>query len=161
VANLIHNKRLARAITDAAWSEFARQLRYKTAWLGGDLVVCERWFASTKTCSRCGRAAQQMALGTRTFRCDGCGLVMDRDCNAAANLAAWAEAAELDVAQVPDRQADGRDTHAPGGEGAGHRFGGGETGPCERGTDASGTAGAEDTREGWRPTSSMRWFGAL
>jgi transposase len=161
VANLIRNKRLARAITDAAWSEFARQLRYKTAWLGGDLVVCERWFASTKTCSRCGRAAQQMALGTRTFRCDGCGLVMDRDCNAAANLAAWAEAAELDVAQVPDRQADGRDTHAPGGEGAGHRFGGGETGPCERGTDASGTAGAEDTREGWRPTSSMRRFGAL
>jgi putative transposase len=63
VANLIRNKRLARAITDAAWSEFARQLRYKTAWLGGDLVVCDRWFASTKTCSRCGRAAQQMALG--------------------------------------------------------------------------------------------------
>jgi putative transposase len=44
VANLIRNKRLARAITDAAWSEFARQLRYKTAWLGGDLVVCDRWF---------------------------------------------------------------------------------------------------------------------
>jgi putative transposase len=105
VANLIRNKRLARAITDVAWSEFARQLRYKTAWLGGDLVVCERWFPSTKTCSRCSRVAQQMALGTRTFRCDGCGLVMDRDCNAAANLAAWAEAAELDVAQVPDRQA--------------------------------------------------------
>ena len=59
VANLIRNKRLARAITDAAWSEFARQLRYKTAWLGGDLVVCDRWFPSTKTCSRCGRAAQQ------------------------------------------------------------------------------------------------------
>jgi putative transposase len=75
-------------------------------------VVCDRWFASTKTCSRCGRAAQQMALGTRTFRCDGCGLVMDRDCNAAANLAAWAEAAELDVAQVPDRQAGGQVTHA-------------------------------------------------
>jgi putative transposase len=62
VANLIRNKRLARAITDAAWSEFARQLRYKTAWLGGDLVVCDRWFPSTKTCSRCGRAAQQTPL---------------------------------------------------------------------------------------------------
>jgi putative transposase len=161
VANLIRNKRLTRAITDAAWSEFARQLRYKTAWLGGDLVVCERWFPSTKTCSRCGRVAQQMALGTRTFRCDGCGLVMDRDCNAAANLAAWAEAAELDVAQVPDRQAGGRVTHAPGGEGAGHRFSGGETGPCERGTDAPAPAGAKDTREGWRPTPSMRWLGAL
>jgi putative transposase len=85
----------------------------------GDLVVCDRWFPSTKTCSRWGRAAQQTALGTRTFGCDGCRLVMDRDGNAAANLAAWAEAAELDVAQVPDRQAGGRVAHAPGGEGAG------------------------------------------
>jgi hypothetical protein len=55
-----------------------------------------------------GRVAQQMALGTRTFRCGGCGLVMDRDCNATANLAAWAEAAELAVVQAPDRQAGGR-----------------------------------------------------
>jgi putative transposase len=116
VANLIRNKRLARAILDAAWSEFARQLRYKTVWLGGELVVCERWFPSTKTCSRCGRVAQQMALGTRTFRCGGCGLVMDRDCNATANLAARAEAAELDGARVPDRQAGGRIIHAPGGK---------------------------------------------
>jgi putative transposase len=161
VANLIRNKRLAQAITDAAWSEFARQLRYKTAWLGGELVVCDRWFPSTKTCSGCGRVAQQMALGTRTFRCDGCGLVMDRDGNAAANLAAWAEAAELDVVQAPDRQAGGRVTHAPGGEGAGHRLSGGETGSCERGTDAPASAGAKDTREGWRPTPSMRRFGAL
>jgi len=161
VANLIRNKRLARAITDAAWSEFARQLRYKTAWLGGDLVVCDRWFPSTKTCSRCSRVAQQMALGTRTFRCDSCGLAMDRDCNAAANLAAWAEAAELEVVQAPDRQAGGRVTHAPGGEGAGHRFSDGGTGPCEWGTDAPASAGAKDTREGWRPTPSMRRFGAL
>lgn len=161
VANLIRNKRLARAILDAAWSEFARQLRYKMAWLGGELVVCERWFPSTKTCSRCGKVAQQMALGTRTFRCDGCGLVMDRDCNAAANLAAWAEAADLDVAQVPDRQAGGWVTHAPGGEGAGHRFSDGETGPCERGTDAPAPVGAKDTREGWRSAPSMRRFGAL
>jgi putative transposase len=135
VANLIRNKRLAKAIADAAWAEFARQLRYKTAWLGGELVVCNRWFPSTRTCSVCGSVAEQMMLGTRTFRCDGCGLVMDRDCNAAANLAAWAEATRVEVAQVPDRQAGGRVTHAPGGEGAGHRFSGGETGPSERGTD--------------------------
>jgi putative transposase len=122
VANLIRNKRLAQAITDAAWSEFARQLQYKTAWLGGELVVCDRWFPSTKTCSGCGRVAQQMALGTRIFRCGRCGLVMDRDRNAAANLAAWAEAATVEAAQVPDRQAGGRVAHAPGGEGAGHRF---------------------------------------
>jgi putative transposase len=136
VANLIRNKRLARAIADAAWTEFARQLRYKSAWLGGELVVCERWFPSTKSCSACGWVAQELALGMRIFRCGGCGLVMDRDVNAAANLAAWAEAAAIEAAQVPDRQAGGRVAHAPGGEGAGHRFGGGETSPCEWGTEA-------------------------
>jgi putative transposase len=88
VANLMRNKRLARAIADAAWAEFAHQLRYKTAWLGGELVVCDRWFPSTKTCSACGRARQQMGLKERMFCCGACGLVMDRDCNAAANLAA-------------------------------------------------------------------------
>ena len=65
------------------------------------------WFPSTKTCSRYGRVAQQMALATRTFRCESCGLVMDQDGNTAANLAAWAKAADLDLAQVPDRQAAG------------------------------------------------------
>jgi putative transposase len=135
VANLIRNKRLAKAIADAAWAEFARQLRYKTAWLGGEVVVCNRWFPSTRTCSACGSVAEQMTLGTRTFCCGDCGLVMDRDCNAAANLAAWAEGTRVEVAQVPDRQAGGWVTDAPGGEGAGHRFSGGETGPSERGTD--------------------------
>jgi putative transposase len=135
VANLIRNRRLAKAIADAAWAEFARQLRYKTAWLGGEVVVCNRWFPSTRTCSACGSVAEQMTLGTRTFRCGGCGLVMDRDCNAAANLAAWAEGTRVEVAQVLDRQAGGWITDAPGGEGAGHRFSGGETGSSEWGTD--------------------------
>lgn len=160
VANLIRNKRLARAITDAAWTEFTRQLRYKSTWHGGELVVCDRWFPSTKTCSACGSVAQQMTLGIRTYRCGACGLVMDRDRNAAANLAAWAEAV-TDVAQVPDRQAGGRVTHAPGEAGAGHRYNGGGTGLSERGTDAPAPAGAKDTREGWRPTISKRRFGAL
>jgi len=72
-------------------------------------------------------------LGERTFRCDRCGLTVDRDRNAAANLAAWAERQH---AQIPDRQAGGRDTNAPGGEGAGRRPGDGATGPDEGGTDA-------------------------
>ena len=160
-ANLIRNRHLARAITDAAWAEFARQLRYKTAWLGGELVVCYRWFPSTKTCSACGRVAERLALRTRTFHCGACGLVMDRDRNAAANLAAWAERATIETARVPDRQAGGWVTHAPGGEGAGHRFCGGETGPCEGGTNAPASAGVKDTREGWRPTTSKRPVDAL
>jgi putative transposase len=161
VANLIRNRRLARAVADASWAEFARQLRYKTAWMGGELVSCDRWFPSTKTCSACGGVRQKMGLGERIFSCGACGLVMDRDCNAAANLAAWAEAATSEAAQTPDRQAGGRDINAPGGEGAGHRFSGGETGPNERGTDAPAPARAKDTREGWRPTTSERLFDAL
>src|SRR5215211_7195812 len=133
VANLVGNRQLARAISDAAWTELARQLGYKAAWYGTELVVCDRWFPSTKTCSRCGRVKQQMGLAERVFRCDACKLAVDRDRNAAANLAAWAERHH---AQAPDRQAGGRATNAPGGEGAGHRRGDGETGLVEGGTDA-------------------------
>jgi putative transposase len=73
-----------------------------------------------------------MRLDERAFRCGGCGLVMDRDRNAA-NLAAWAEQHH---AQAPDRQAGGRVTNAPGGEDAGHRRGDGATSSGEGGTDA-------------------------
>ena len=131
VANLMTNRPLARAIGDVAWTELARQLTYKSAWFGAELVVCDRWFASTKTCSGCGSVKQQMRLAQRIFRCAGCGLAIDRDRNAAANLAAWAERS-----QPPDRQAGGRVINAPGGEGAGHRPGDGETSPSERGTNA-------------------------
>lgn len=133
VANLMTSRRLARAIGDAAWSELARQLTYKAAWFGTELVVCDRWFASTKTCCWCGMVKQQMGLAERTFRCAGCGLVMDRDRNAAANLAAWAERSH---AQAPDRQAGGRVIKAPGGEGTDRRLGDGGTCPNEGGTEA-------------------------
>jgi putative transposase len=133
VANLMTNRYLARAIADAAWTEFARQLAYKAAWFGAELVVCDRWFPSTKTCSCCGTVKQRMGLAERVFRCDACGVAVDRDQNAAVNLAAWAEHHH---AKAPDRQAGGRATNAPGGEGAGHRPGDGETGLVEGGTDA-------------------------
>jgi putative transposase len=133
IANLITNRRLTRAIGDVAWAEFARQLTYKAAWFGTELVVCDRWFASTKTCSGCGVVKRQMGLAERTFCCTGCGFIIDRDRNAAANLAAWAERSH---ARAPDRQAGGRVTNAPGGEGAGHCLGDGATSSSEGGTDA-------------------------
>jgi putative transposase len=133
VANLMTNRHLARAIGDAAWAELARQLTYKAAWLGAELVTCDRWFGSTKTCSRCGTVKQHLGLAERVFGCAGCGLVIDRDRNAAANLAAWAERCH---ARAPDRQAGGRVDNAPGGEGAGHRLGDGGTSPGEGGTNA-------------------------
>jgi putative transposase len=134
VASLIHNRHLARAIGDAAWADFARQLAYKQAWRGGQVMIADRWLPSTRICSRCGLVRQRMRLTERILRCDGCGLVMDRDRNAAANLAAWAEAATLAAVQAPDRQAGGRVTNAPGEEGAGHRHADGATGLSERGT---------------------------
>jgi putative transposase len=121
VAHLVRNKRLARAITDVGWAELARQLTYKVAWLDGELVVCDRWFASTKTCSACGKIKRQMGLTERTYHCEVCGLMMDRDCNAATNLATWAEAATVAAARVPDRQAGGRVINAPGENGADRR----------------------------------------
>ena len=136
VANLLTNRHLARAIADAAWAEFARQLCSKAAWFGVEVVVSNRWFPSSKTCSQCGRVNQQLSLAERIFRCDACGLIADRDRNAAANLAAWAEAADTAGAQAPDRKAGGRATNALGGEGAGHRHGDGESVPVELGTNA-------------------------
>ena len=147
VANLLGNRPLARAISDAAWTELARQLSYKAVWYGAELVVCDRWVPSTKTCSRCGRVGPPMELGKRVFSCHGCGLVVDRDCNAAANLAAWAEAASMATSQAPDRQAGGRVTNASGGEGAGHRGSDGETSPREGGTDTLALAACHRTPE--------------
>ena len=125
VADLIRDRHRSRAIGDAAWTEFDRRLRYKTAWLGGELVVCDRWFPSTRTCSGCTRVTDRMGLAERTFRC-GCGLIMDRDRNAAANLAAWAEHAQARTA----KRAAGV-TNASGGEGAGRHRGVGKPPPTK------------------------------
>jgi putative transposase len=59
VANLLRNKHLANAISDAGWAEFARQLSYKQVWRGGQVLVADRWFPSTKTCSRCGISSSE------------------------------------------------------------------------------------------------------
>jgi putative transposase len=161
VAGLMRNLRLGRTISDAAWAEFGRQLRYKTAWLGGELVVCDRWFPSTRTCSRCGMVGRPMPLAQRIFHCSACGLVADRDRNAAANLAAWPRTAGVAANQTPDRQAGGRVTNAPGGKGAGRHPDDGATIPDEGGTNALAHAGTEDTREGWRLSSSSPLLNAL
>jgi putative transposase len=91
--NLMANRSLAAAIGDQGWGELARQLAYKSARHGGQLIVADRWFASSKTCSACGAVRPKLTLSERTYRCDNdsCGYVADRDVNAAANLAAWGE----------------------------------------------------------------------
>jgi transposase len=82
---------LNRAVLDAAPGELRRQLSYKTAWYGSRLVVADRWYPSSKTCSRCKTVKAKLSLPERTYRCERCGLVADRDLNAAANLASLVE----------------------------------------------------------------------
>jgi putative transposase len=92
VAGMLRNHRLARHISDASFGELRRQLQYKTVWNGGRTVVVDRWFCSSKTCSGCGAVKTKLDLSARTYICTECGLVLDRDLNAAKNLAALGEA---------------------------------------------------------------------
>ncbi|MCM0676396.1 IS607 family element RNA-guided endonuclease TnpB [Micromonospora phytophila] len=96
VTGMLANRRLARHICDAGFAEIRRQLAYKTTWNGGRLHVADRWYPSSKTCSECGTVKTKLALSEREYHCQPCGLVLDRDLNAARNLAALA--AEYDTA---------------------------------------------------------------
>ncbi|MER6633496.1 RNA-guided endonuclease TnpB family protein [Streptomyces sp. NPDC000987] len=87
VRSLLKNGGLARAISDAAWTELRSMLEYKCAWYGRELVVIDRWFPSSKLCGACGTVAAKMPLNIREWRCD-CGTVHDRDVNAARNILA-------------------------------------------------------------------------
>ena len=86
VANLLRNRKLARAIADVAWGETLRQIAYKGPLLLAMVLEAPPFFPSTKRCHRCKRVKDEMPLSERVFRCEGCGLVCDRDENAARNL---------------------------------------------------------------------------
>ncbi|MGI5321747.1 IS607 family element RNA-guided endonuclease TnpB [Actinomadura nitritigenes] len=86
VTGMVANRWLARAVADQGFGTARRMLEYKTGWNGGRLVVADRWFPSSKTCSGCGGRKPSLSLSERTFRCDACGLVLGRDVNAAMNL---------------------------------------------------------------------------
>jgi putative transposase len=90
VSGMLANQRLARHIADAGFAEIRRQLTYKTTWNGGRLLVADRWYPSSKTCSACGTVKTKLALSEREYECEACGLTLDRDLNAARNLAALA-----------------------------------------------------------------------
>ncbi|MEU8719287.1 RNA-guided endonuclease TnpB family protein [Streptomyces antimycoticus] len=88
VRNLLKNGRLARAISDAAWSEFRSMLEYKARWYGRAVIAVDRWFPSSKLCSHCGTLQNTMPLSVRTWTCGSCGVTHDRDVNAARNILA-------------------------------------------------------------------------
>jgi putative transposase len=89
VVGMTKNHNLAQSISDASFGEIRRQLEYKSLWAGGELVAADRFFASSKTCSCCGNKKKELKLSERIYKCDNCGLEMDRDLNAAKNLAAY------------------------------------------------------------------------
>ncbi|WP_405541235.1 IS607 family element RNA-guided endonuclease TnpB [Streptomyces phaeochromogenes] len=104
VAGMLRNRRLARRIADAGFGEIRRQLDYKTRRRHATrLVVADRWYPSSKTCSGCGAVKAKLPLHIRTYACDACGLVIDRDDNAALNLAALAAACSTGTGVAGDR----------------------------------------------------------
>jgi putative transposase len=87
VSGMLKNRKLSRAIADVGLYEFRRQLTYKAEYAGSSIHVVSRWYSSSKTCSACGWVDEDQTLADRTFICEECGIVLDRDLNAAQNLA--------------------------------------------------------------------------
>ncbi len=92
VKGMVRNPRLARVISDCGWSEFRRMLEYKCERYGRRLVVIDRWYPSSKTCSACGHLLAELPLSARHWNCPSCGTRHDRDVNAAKNILAAGQA---------------------------------------------------------------------
>ena len=109
VAGMLRDRRIARSVSDAGLGTILAQLQYKASWSRVTLVSADRFYPSSKTCSACGEVKAKLSRGTVVFECERCGLSIDRDLNAALNLAALA---------LAKTQAEGRSTYlAPtGGE---------------------------------------------
>jgi putative transposase len=86
VKNMVQNPKLSKAISDVGWSEFVSQLEYKAEWYGRNLVKIDRWYPSSKRCFDCGHILDSLPLDIRQWACPECGVVHDRDVNAAKNI---------------------------------------------------------------------------
>jgi putative transposase len=115
VAGMVRNHSLAKAISDCGFATIRTMLGYKTTWNGGQLVTANRWFPSSKSCSDCGVVKAKLPLRVRTFDCEGCGMDLDRDLNAARNLALLVER-EAGTGVAGDPEPEGSN-----GRGADHR----------------------------------------
>ena len=95
VRGMLKNRHLSKSVSDASFGMFRRQVEYKACWYGSTVLIADRFYPSSKTCSRCGCVKIELKLSERVFTCDACGLVVDRELNASRNLenlaASWAE----------------------------------------------------------------------
>ncbi len=97
VKGMVKNKRLSKAIHDAGWHEFKRQLEYKCEWYGRQLVEIDRWVPTSKTCSGCGHVLDKLELSVRRWQCPECYIEHDRDQNAAKNILSTARSAGINA----------------------------------------------------------------
>lgn len=88
---MLKNKKLSKAIQEQTFHEFKRQMTYKCAWRGIQLIVADRFYPSSKMCSNCGHVKEKLSLSERTYRCEACGEKIDRDLNASINLKNYAK----------------------------------------------------------------------
>jgi len=95
VKGMVKNRKLARAISDAGWSQFINFLKYKAVWNQKQIQAIDRWFPSSKTCNECGCINDDLTLEDRTWECPHCHAILDRDINAAKNI----EKLALQIAQ--------------------------------------------------------------
>jgi putative transposase len=114
VAGMVRNRRLARAISDTGMGEVRRLLAYKSTWYGCRLVVADRFYPSSKTCSACGWVKGKLPLAERTFSCETCGLWMDRDLNAARNLAKLVQSVAQSGWETPNARGADRKSQPAG-----------------------------------------------
>lgn len=96
VSGMLKNKKLSKAISDVSFYEIRRQLEYKSEWNNKTLIVADRFYASSKTCSNCGDKNDNLKLSERTFKCNSCNAVIDRDLNASINLANLGSTSEIE-----------------------------------------------------------------
>jgi transposase len=116
VRGMMKNPHLAQGIADVGWYEFRRQMEYKGEWYGCQVVLADRYYPSTKRCSKCGNRKESMSLDERVYLCQNCGMSMDRDLNAAINLQQWLYLNEEEraTASSPGSNACGEERSMPG-----------------------------------------------
>ncbi|MGL5062588.1 MAG: RNA-guided endonuclease TnpB family protein, partial [Microcoleus sp.] len=104
VKNMVKNRKLPLAISDASWGELVRQLEYRCDWYGRTLIKIDRWFPSSKRCFECGYIVEKLPLKIREWDCPNCGSHHDRDLNAAKNILAAGLAVKVCGATVRPEQ---------------------------------------------------------
>jgi putative transposase len=96
VKNMIKNRKLSAAIADASWGEFTRQLEYKAKWNNKTILRIGRFEPSTKTCHKCGNVKEDLTLKDRSWNCENCKTLHDRDLNAAINILCIGKCPDID-----------------------------------------------------------------